>query len=197
MAAGDFQDRMMKYIKYGLSIKTTVAEGKGYNLVGINYKPKWDVIKPSEESGVFCIPATENNGLCYYFSEVSKGVGCIFDSIEETIRYNEDIERKVSLLKDKIIELRELFANERYEDLIELKFVMEKEQKQKKNKPKKQSPKKNEPETKEDGQKQTESSEHTEDVQQEDCTEIETKKNNSEEANEIDAKIAKALGMKK
>lgn len=196
MAADEFQDRMMKYIKYGLTIKTTTADGKEYNLVGINYKQSWDVVEPSKDSGVFCMPDKNGAGMCYYFSETKNGVGCIFDSIEDTIHYNEDVEKKVNLLRAKIGELQELFANESYEDLTMLRFVIDKE------KPKKQKTKKQQPEKKVEehntehesvkGEEPIDSNGGEVVVNMED-THVVTG-NNKEEANEIDAKIARALG---
>ena len=196
MAADEFQDRMMKYIKYGLTIKTTTADGKEYNLVGINYKPSWDVVEPSKDSGVFCMPDKNSTGMCYYFSETKNGVGCIFDSIEETIRYNEDVEKKVNLLRLKISELQELFANESYEDLTMLRFVIDKE------KPKKQKTKKQQPEKKvEEHNTEPEPVKREEPIASNDVEVVVNMEdthvvtgNNKEEANEIDAKIARALG---
>jgi hypothetical protein len=196
MAADEFQDRMMKYIKYGLTIKTTIADGKEYNLVGINYKPSWDVVEPSKDSGVFCMPDKNGGGMCYYFSETKNGVGCIFDSIEETIHYNEDVEKKVNLLRAKIGELQELFANESYEDLTMLRFVIDKE------KPKKQKTKKQQPDKKvEEHNTEPESVKREEPIASNDVEVVVNMEdthvvtgNNKEEANEIDAKIARALG---
>ena len=50
----------------------------------------------------------------------------MFDLVEQTIKANQDIILKLKLLKDKVEELKELFQNTPYDDLLNLQFVIEK-----------------------------------------------------------------------
>ena len=50
----------------------------------------------------------------------------MFDLVEQTIKANQDIVLKLKLLKDKVEELKELFQNTPYDDLLNLRFVIEK-----------------------------------------------------------------------
>jgi hypothetical protein len=50
----------------------------------------------------------------------------MFDLVEQTIKANQDIVLKLKLLKDKVEELKELFQNTPYDDLLNLQFVIEK-----------------------------------------------------------------------
>ena len=60
----------------------------------------------------------------------------IFDLIDETVSVNKEMEKKVSLYKEKVKELQELFLSDiPYEKLAYLKFVFEEQKKgNKKNK---------------------------------------------------------------
>ena len=50
----------------------------------------------------------------------------MFDLVEQTIKANQDIVLKLKLLKDKVEELKELFQNTPYDDLLNLQFVIKK-----------------------------------------------------------------------
>lgn len=178
----DFQDRMLKYSKYGISIRTTEAEGKEYYLVGVTFKPTWKVVTPENSDKVYCVPATDGEGMFYYFGEVETGIGYIFDCIDETIHYNEDVEKKIVLLREKVRELQELFANETYETLSTLKFVTEQ--------PETKKSKRGRPPKKQAEQNKTEEKETMiEETKEEEVVQGQ----NVEEASEIDKKIAAAL----
>lgn len=132
-----FQKRMMAYVKYGISIRTTsAADGVEYYVVTINFNPKWNVVKPLDET-VSCVNQTES-GAYVYFTEVNNGIDAVFDAIDHTINYNEDVEKKITLLRQKINELQELFANETYENLQRLSFVIQGGAKKRGRKPKQQ-----------------------------------------------------------
>lgn len=120
---GSEMNRMMNYIKYGLSLKTTSADGHEYFLVGINFNKKWQIVEPSPETGVSCVAGNDGESEFYYFAPIECGVNAIFDCIDDTIHYNEDIEKKITLLREKVAELQELFAEKPYEWLLNLQFV--------------------------------------------------------------------------
>ena len=177
------EKRMLEYAKYGISMRTTSdANGIEYYAVTIAFNPKWDVVEAQDEK-VRCV-SQSNNGEYVYFTEVSNGLECIFSSIEETIEYNEDVEKKIQLLREKIGELQELFANETYEKLQYLTFVISEPTKKRGRKPQP----KNEPvETKGEENKKDETQTQVE------KEETPTEGENKAEASDIDAKIAAAM----
>lgn len=188
----------MTYVKYGISIRTTsAADGVEYYVVTINFNPKWNVVKPSDET-VNCVSQTES-GAYVYFTEVNNGIDTVFDAIDDTINYNEDVEKKITLLRQKISELQELFANETYENLQRLTFVIQDGAKKRGRKPKQQEVVE---EVKEEVKDDITNCDNIQEIPVE-TVEEETPKvdtntgENVEEASDIDAKIAAALGKNK
>lgn len=192
---GSEMNRMMNYIKYGLSLKTTSADGHEYFLVGINFNKKWQIVEPSPETGVSCVAGNDGESEFYYFAPIECGVNVIFDCIDDTIHYNEDVEKKIALLREKIAELQELFAEKPYEWLLNLQFVYKPA---KKDKSKRGSPKKvaikNELANEELPETEIKEGKHIDEEVEEPIENkpIETG-NNKEEASEIDKKIAALL----
>lgn len=125
----EFQDRLLKYAKFNMSIRTASDNGHEYYVVTLNYGTKWKVIEP-KDNRVKCVQV-KDNGTYGYMTETFNGVTPIYDSIDETIRYNEEIEKKVSLFKQKAEELKTLFANEPYDRLEKLVFVIAEKNKEK------------------------------------------------------------------
>lgn len=193
-----FQKRMMTYVKYGISIRTTsAADGVEYYVVTINFNPKWNVVKPSDET-VNCVSQTES-GAYVYFTEVNNGIDTVFDAIDDTINYNEDVEKKITLLRQKISELQELFANETYENLQRLTFVIQDGAKKRGRKPKQQEVVE---EVKEEVKDDITNCDNIQEIPvetvEEETPKIDTNTGeNVEEASDIDAKIAAALGKNK
>lgn len=193
-----FQKRMMTYVKYGISIRTTsAADGVEYYVVTINFNPKWNVVKPSDET-VNCVSQTES-GAYVYFTEVNNGIDTVFDAIDDTINYNEDVEKKITLLRQKISELQELFANETYENLQRLTFVIQDGAKKRGRKPKQQEVVE---EVKEEVKDDITNCDNIQEIPvetvEEEKPKIDTNTGeNVEEASDIDAKIAAALGKNK
>lgn len=191
----DEMNRMVNYIKYGLSLKTTSADGREYFLVGINFSKKWQIVEPSPESGVSCVVGNDGESQFYYFAPIECGVNAIFNCIDETIRYNEDVEKKITLLRQRISELQELFAEKPYEWLTNLQFVYQPPKKEKRGRPRKEKTTyehtTEETVVEDESMEDTESNEIVEETPENEIVEI---GNNKEEANEIDKKISALLG---
>ena len=186
-------NRMINYIKYGLSLKTTTADGREYFLVGINFDNKWQIVEPSEETGVSCVAGNDGESQFYYFTPIENGVNVIFDCIDETIHYNEDVEKKLNLFKVKVAELQELFATKDYDYLSHLQFTYELPKKGKRGRPKKEEPIEEPVETVEEHPIEVKEGpvEVNEPIVEDKPVET---GNNKEEASEIDKKIAALLG---
>lgn len=113
-----------KYAKYNISIKIT----EGYYLIGIHFPQKWKVIEPQDTS-IKYLNDDEDKTMFYYMTQVVNGTKGIFESVDETIAFNRELEKKTDLIREKIVELRDLFVNETYENLLTLRFVVGEEKK--------------------------------------------------------------------
>lgn len=121
----DFQQKMMEYAKYGISVRTSSSEGVDYYMVTLTFGSKWQVDTSAQtNSGLVMCAKIKNDGTYCYMTEVSNGINPVFELIDKTIQYNEELEKKVELLKVKAEELKELFATKPYYELVNLKFII-------------------------------------------------------------------------
>ncbi len=119
------QDEILKLGEYFQSIE---YYGKAL-IVKVAFPSKWSVF-PSEDGEIK--PAKGDvEGVYFYYGDSEKGVKLegIFDLINKTIEMNKSVAMKIELLKTKIEELKELFADTPLEELKNLKFVIEKPKK--------------------------------------------------------------------
>ena len=104
-------------------------------IVKVMFPNKWTVSGSADERIKVTPSEQVANEFFYYASSENTTYEDMFDLIEETISINQEMGLKLKLLGEKVNELRELFSNTKYDDLLTLKFVMEK-QKGKKGRPK-------------------------------------------------------------
>ena len=95
-------------------------------MVKVAYPSKWKAY-PSEDGRIKVTPSDQDPNITYYYAD-SKDTTYeeMFDLVEQTIKANQDIILKLKLLKDKVEELKELFQATPYDDLLNLRFVLEK-----------------------------------------------------------------------
>ena len=101
-------------------------------MVKVVYPKNWRAY-PSDDGRIKVTPSDDkSSSLTYYYAD-SKDTTYeeMFDLVEQTIKANQDIVLKLKLLKDKVEELKELFQNTSYDDLLNLQFVIEKQTKPK------------------------------------------------------------------
>ena len=198
------QDQLLKYVKYGLTMRTSTSNGVPYYIVSLTYNPKWSVVEPTDGE-VSCLPSSENKpGVYFYFTPVMHGINPLFEAIEETVEFNEELEKKAELLKNKVQELQQLFMSEPYEKLVNLQFTFPTEPAKRGRKPGKGKKTESEEPTepKIEPQPMPEETVLNADVEnipepiKEEIGEVNKPEPgaNKEEANDIDAKIAAALG---
>ena len=127
------QDRIIKIKEYfkGLEICDGIV------IIKTVFPTKWVIPSASLLDELFKVKAVENkleNGY-FYCCEIEVGVLPAFDAIDFTIEFNRNLEEKSELLKEKVNELKTLFAEKPIEVLrtIEFKFT-EKKNKTRKNK---------------------------------------------------------------
>lgn len=93
----------------------------GLFIVKVAYPNK---IEPKgSEDELIKVTFSEDDGLWYYYADAEiVNEDSIFDLIEDTIKTYEEAKKKIVLIKEKIEELREIFANNPLERLQTLYF---------------------------------------------------------------------------
>lgn len=95
-------------------------------MVKVVFPNKWKAY-PSEDGKIKVAPSETDPNLTYYYADSNVSTyEDMFDLIEQTIKANQDIGLKLKLLRDKVEELKGLFSNLPYEELLTLQFVTEK-----------------------------------------------------------------------
>ena len=133
----DLQEKLISLSKYNIGFKT-------YNdkfLVSITYKPEWSVIKPMDNDVQFMRDNDKKDSYYYIapLDEKAEHLQGIFNTIDETITYNEELEKKVELLQKKIEEMQQLFTDKPLEELLTMEFTFKGEKKKKKQTKKKET----------------------------------------------------------
>ena len=114
------EEKLISLSEYGIEFKTY----KNNFIITITYHDGWSIIKPSDEKIKF-IRDNNNPNTYYYATEVSADrthLEGIFATIDETIKYNKELEEKMILLKEKIDELSKLFVDKPISELRRLEF---------------------------------------------------------------------------
>lgn len=112
------QDRMNSVKPYFRGIEM-------YNeaiMVKVVYPKSWKAY-PSDD-GKIKVTLSDDGTMTYYYADSNESTyDEIFDLIEQTVKTNQEVILKINLLKDKVLELKEIFQNKSYEELTTLKFV--------------------------------------------------------------------------
>lgn len=122
----DLQDKIISLAGYGIGFNVY----DGNFLINITYKDKWAVIKP-EDKNVKFLRDKDNANVYYYSIPVDKkdSLQNAFDTIDQTIKYNKELEAKVALFKLKLVELQQVFAEKSLEELQNMEFTVKKKTK--------------------------------------------------------------------
>lgn len=100
-------------------------------IVKVIYPSKWQAY-PSKDNRIKVTPSDSNpNESYYYASSEDTTYDDMFDLIEETIKINSETALKLKLLAQKVEELKELFSERSYEDLLTMTFAFENKPKRK------------------------------------------------------------------
>lgn len=117
------EEMIIKLAPYNIGCKTV----EGYFLVSLTFDKTWQIVKPDNDN----VECGIRNGVCYYSTPIGEnGIQEIFDSINETIQYNENLAKKLELFETKVRELQELFTDEDLEVLKTLSFKLKRTKKQ-------------------------------------------------------------------
>ena len=115
------QDRIKAINSYFVGIES-------YNdalIIRVRYPERWGVYNSNDDT-IKVVKSEEAVNEYYYYGDVKDiDLDRIFDLIEETIQMNQDVIKKIELLKVKMNELKELFDTKTLDELNTLKFVTE------------------------------------------------------------------------
>ena len=121
----DLENKLKRLNDFNISFEIK----QGYYHIALQFNEGWDVIMPENES----IYVEHKNGYYHYIALIDNvKLDDIFKTIENTIDYNIDLEKKLVLFKEKTEELQKIFANEDYETLQTLEFKLGEKQELKK-----------------------------------------------------------------
>ena len=114
----EWENRLKELSGYNISFEIK----QGYYHIALTYDDGWDVLIPDNEN----IYVEKRNGVYHYIASIDTAkIEDLFKSIDATIDYNMDLQKKLILFKQKTEELQALFADEDYEKLQTIKFVFE------------------------------------------------------------------------
>lgn len=123
----NLQDSIKEISKYfrGLDVYNEAI------MVKVEFPKNWNIYD-SEDGKIKTTPSEAGDGLIYYYGNSNEVTyEDIFAFVENTIHSNENIAKKIELLKIKGDELKELFSSLSYEELLTLKFTFDKNAKPK------------------------------------------------------------------
>lgn len=115
------QEKLISLSKYNIGFKTHNDKF----LVSINYKEGWSAIQPSDSEIEF-LKDKEKPDTYYYIAPLDTEaihLQNIFNVIDETITYNEELEKKLELFQKKVEEMQVLFSEKPLDELLTMEFV--------------------------------------------------------------------------
>lgn len=117
----DLQEKLIELSGYGVTFN--VANNNF--VIKIKYDENWSIIQP-EGNDIAFYRDEANNSVYYYVAPITVSIDKLFSAIDETIEYNQELELKVKLFREKMTELQELFTKESLEVLKTLEFKVKK-----------------------------------------------------------------------
>ena len=126
------KDRIEKLNTYFDSMNVSAENNIIY--VRITFPKGWGISEVTEHNYNVRAVKDEIPGYFYFMGEMNVGFDNIFDAIEYNIRFNQEAQIKVNLLREKIEELKKIFEEEDINVLktIEFKYKKKKETNKKK-----------------------------------------------------------------
>lgn len=103
-----------------------VAAENNIIYVRVQFPKGWGCSELTEHNFNVTAVTDEIPGYFYFFANMEIGFDKIFDAIEYNIQFNEEAQAKVSLLREKIEELKNIFENEDINALKTLEFKYKK-----------------------------------------------------------------------
>ena len=121
----DWEKKLKELNGYNISFEIK----QGYYHIALTYDNEWNILTPDNEF----IYLEERNGIYHYIASTDNvKIEDIFNAIDATIVYNMDLQKKLTLFRQKTEELQELFSKEDYETLQTIEFKITKKEVKKK-----------------------------------------------------------------
>ena len=126
----NIQERINNLGDYFKGMQVSAENGIIY--VTVQFHKGWACSEVTEHN--FNVKAVQDDtpGLFYFFTDMEVGFDKVFDAIDYNIRFNEEAQAKVNLLRNKIEALRSIFENEDIDKLKRLEFTFKKPETKKK-----------------------------------------------------------------
>lgn len=126
-----FQERVKALEEYNPNI--TFKDGAF--ILRIKFKKSWTVMEPENPDDV-AYGTDDHDKTWHIYVSTIENSDKVFDLIDETIAVNREMEKKITLYKEKVKELQELFLSDiPYDKLVQIQFTFpEKTNKKKKTK---------------------------------------------------------------
>lgn len=123
-----FQERVKRLEDF----RPAIEFRDGAFILKIRYNKAWTVLQPYDTKKVAYSEDENRPGLHWYVSTIEDS-DMVFDLIEQTIEVNKEMEKKITLYKEKVKELQELFLSDiPYTKLTTLEFTFPPQKKKKK-----------------------------------------------------------------
>lgn len=103
-----------------------VSSENGIIYVTVQFQKGWACSEVTEHNFGVKAVQDETPGIFFFFTDMEVGFDKVFDAIEYNIKFNEEAQAKVNLLREKIEELRTIFENEDIDILKTLEFKYKK-----------------------------------------------------------------------
>lgn len=121
----DWEKRLKELNGYNISFEIR----QGYYHIALVYDKGWDILAPDNE----LIYVQEKDGVYHYIASTDDvKLDEIFGTIDATISYNMDLQKKLILFKQKTEELQQIFADKDFETLQTIEFTFGKKDETKK-----------------------------------------------------------------
>lgn len=120
----DIKERIKKLGSYFVSMNLSAENGIIYILV--SFPKGWAFSELTECNFNVRVVKNEIPGQFYFFTDMEIGFEKLFNAIEYNIKFNEEAQIKVALLRDKIEELKDIFEKEDISTLKTLEFKLKK-----------------------------------------------------------------------
>jgi len=119
----DIQTRISNIGPYFKEMKVgTSKEGQTLIYVITKLPENWVVDDATEEK--YNVQTVRENGVTYFWADLSVGFDVVFDAIEYNITENKNAQEKIIIFNEKVKELQRIFSDNTYtiEQLRKLKF---------------------------------------------------------------------------
>lgn len=123
----DIANRIKNLGKYFVEMQVTTSEGEPVIYVVTQFPNGWVIDEEYAKEKAVAVRRDPSTGNYWFFTDMETGEGAIFDVIETNIEKMKEAIERANLLKEKTLELKELFSDESVPitKLRTIKFIMD------------------------------------------------------------------------